>query len=208
MTGYQDYLIILSPSESVTAEVKKLKYSSSTIIGEYDGLFSKAHITVQPWMRKKPVWVAPLIPKLERDLQNLPPITLETDGFDVFDQQETATIYAKLVSTNATKAWFKALRRYFNTSAFEPHITIARSISKNNLDKLWPHFKGKEWKEQFRVDKLTILRRETIGYDKSYKIYKEIPFNSRLDFDILINSKLKVQHLLTNKVNSQQFNLF
>ena len=88
MTGYQDYLIILSPPEDVSEQVKRLKYSSSAVIGEYEGLFSKAHITIQPWMRKKPVWVGPLIPKLERDLQNLPTITLTIDGFDFFDHQE------------------------------------------------------------------------------------------------------------------------
>ncbi len=208
MTGYQDYLIILSPPEEVSEQVKRLKYSSSTVIGEYDGLFSKAHITVQPWMRKKPVWVGPLIPKLERDLQNLPPIALTIDGFDFFDHQDTFTIYAKLVSTPATKAWFKSLRKYFNTPPFEPHITIARSIGKENFNKLWPHFKNKEWKQDFKVDRLTILRRDHIGYNKSYKIYQEMPFNPRISFDDFTQLKLKAPHLLINKTSTQQFSLF
>jgi 2'-5' RNA ligase len=208
MTGYQDYLIILAPSAEVTQQVKKLKLSSAAVIGEYEGLFSKAHITVQPWMRKKPVWVGPLIPKLERDLQNLPPITLTIDGFDYFDQHETATIYAKLASTPQTKVWFKTLRRYFNTPPFEPHITIARSINKDNFNKLWPHFKNKQWRHEFKVDQLTILRREHIGYDKSYKIYKEMPFNPRINFDEFANLKLKTPLLTINKTSTQQFSLF
>ncbi|WP_259070266.1 2'-5' RNA ligase family protein [Mucilaginibacter sp. X4EP1] len=208
MTGYQDYLIILSPPDEVSEQVKRLKYSSSTVIGEYDSLFSKAHISIQPWMRKKPEWVTPLIPKLQRDLQNLPPITLNIDGFAYFDQQETATIYAKLVSTPATKAWFKSLRKYFNTPSFEPHITVARSISKDNFNKLWPYFNGRPWQQEFKVDRLTILCREHIGYQQRYKIYREMPFNPRISFDDFMQLKLKAPHLLTNWTNSQQFSLF
>lgn len=208
MTGYQDYLIILSPPDEVSEQVKRLKYSSSTVIGKYDSLFSKAHISIQPWMRKKPEWVAPLIPKLQRDLQNLPPISLSINGFAYFDQQETATIYAKLVSTPATKAWFKSLRKYFNTPPFEPHITIARSISKEKFNKLWPYFNGRQWQQEFKVERLTILCREHIGYHQRYKIYREMPFNPRISFDDFTQMKLKAPHLLINKASSQQFSLF
>jgi hypothetical protein len=69
MTAYQDYLIVLSPSESITDKVKNLKEFSHEKIGEFDSRYSKAHITIQSWPRKRPVWIEPLIPKLERDLQ-------------------------------------------------------------------------------------------------------------------------------------------
>ena len=81
MKSYQDYLIILSPPENIISYVKMLKEKSASIIGEFESKHSKAHLTLQAWPRKKPVWVEPLIPKLERDLQSLPPITLEINGF-------------------------------------------------------------------------------------------------------------------------------
>ena len=208
MTPYQDYLIVLSPSESVTNKVKNLKEFSHDKIGGFDSRYSKAHITIQSWPRKRPVWIEPLIPKLERDLQGLPPVILDINGFGVFDQQETKTIYARLTSTPQTKVWFKFLRKFFSTPPFEPHITIARSVPIDDFKKLWSHFKNHQWEEQFVVDKLTILRRETIGHDKSYKLFKEIPFNTRMDFYDFTNLKLKTPVLPINKVNALQTSLF
>jgi 2'-5' RNA ligase len=208
MTGYHDFLIVLSPSESIISSVKKLKDHSFGIVGEYDSHYSKGHITIQYWRRKKPVWVEPLIPKLERDLLTLSPIILDINGFDFFDHQDNPTIYAKLISTKLTEVWFKQLRKYFNTIKFEPHITIARSIPSEAFNKLWPYFKNLEWDERIKIDKLTILRRETIKHDKSYKVFKEIPFNSKLDFFDFAHSKLKAPVLTTKRVNSEQFSLF
>jgi len=209
MTGYHDYLIILTPPENVANHVRSLKDFGASIIGEYDSRFSKAHITVQPWPRKRPVWIEPLLPKLERDLQTLPPLVIDVNGFDFFDQQEQQTIYAKLVSTPQTKVWFKLLRKFFSTPPFEPHVTIARSISNDKFKMLWPYFKTQKWNGQMRIDSLTILRRETIGYDKSYKIFKQIPFNHRLDFNEFTQVKLKTpdKPLITVK-DKQQISLF
>lgn len=208
MTGYQDYLIVLSPPENIIGSVKKLKDFSFSKIGGYDSHYSKAHITIQPWPRKKPVWIEPLVPKLVRDLQTLPPITLNISGFAYFDQQDYKTIYAKLNSTPATKIWFNTLRRFFSNENSAPHITIARSLPNEGFDKLWPHFKNMPWNEQFKVDKLTILRREMIGHEKMYRVFKEIPFNNKLDLETFANSKLKAQFLSLNKVNTQQISLF
>jgi len=208
MTGYQDYLIVLSPPENIISRVKKLKDFSYNEIGEYESHYSKAHITVQPWPRKKPVWIEPLIPKLVRDLQTLPPVILDINGFGYFDHQDNPTIYAKLTSTPSTKIWFKSLRRFFAAENSEPHITITRSIPTDDFAKLWPQFKNLQWKEQFTVDKLTILRREMIGHDKIYKVFKEIPFNNKLDFHAFANAKLKAPLSALNKVNIQQISLF
>jgi 2'-5' RNA ligase len=208
MTGYHDYLIMLSPPDSIISGVKKLKDFSFSRIGEYQSRYSKAHITVQPWPRKKPVWIEPLIPKLVRDLQTLPPVILDINGFGFFDQQETATIYAKLTSTPLTKIWFKTLRRFFSNENSEPHITIARNLPKETFKELWPYFKNLQWNEQFKVDKLTILRREMIGHDKIYKVFKEIPFNKNLDFYAYTTARIKTPASLLNKVNMQQISLF
>ncbi len=208
MTGYQDYLAILSPPESICNYVKGLKNFSSEIIGEYKGQHSKAHISVQFLPRKKPVWIEPLMPKLERELQTLPPIDLEINGFAFFDQQEFQTIYARLNSTPATKLWFKLLRRFFNTPPFEPHITIARNIPHEDFKILWPRFKDQPFNARFRVNELTILRRETIGHNKTYMVYKEMPFNRRLDFDTFIRAKLKPPAPMINRSDEQQISLF
>ena len=208
MTNYQDYLIILCPPENICYYVKSLKNFSAEIIGEYASQHSKAHLSVQFLPRKKPVWIEPLMPKLERELQTLPPVELEINGFAFFDQQEFQTIYAKLNSTPATKLWFKLLRKFFNTPPFEPHITIARNIPNEDFKLLWPHFKDQPFNARFKVEMLTILRRETIGYNKHYLVYKEMPFNPRLDFDTFTRAKLKAPAPTLKQADMQQISLF
>jgi hypothetical protein len=208
MTNYQDYLVLLSPPENINSHIKSLKHFAGGIIGDFEGRHAKANIVVQPLPRKKPVWIEPLMPKLERELQTLPPVELQINGFAYFDQQEFQTIYAKLNSTPATKLWFKLLRRFFNTPPFEPHITLTRNIPHEDFKMLWPHFKDQPFNTGFKIDKLTILRRETIGYNKTYMIYKEMPFNHRLDFSAFTHAKLKTPVTVVSRADEQQISLF
>jgi 2'-5' RNA ligase len=208
MTGYYDYLIVLSPSENIINRVKKYKGFSFNQIGEYESLHSQAHITVQFWPRKKPLWVEPLIPKLERELQLLPVAAMDINGFAFFNQHTSKTIYAKLKWSQLNDVWFKQVARYFNKRSFEPHITIAKSLPDDAFSKLWPTFKNREWDEHFKINKLVILKRETIGYDRSYKVFKEIYFNNKLDFNAFASAKVKKPQLSGSKIGVQQISLF
>ncbi|MDB5006757.1 MAG: 2-5 ligase [Mucilaginibacter sp.] len=208
MTIYQDYLMVLSPPESIISTVKKLKEHTFNVIGAYESHYSTAHITVQYWPRKKPVWVEPLIPKLERDLQNLSSVILDINGFRYFNTADRYTIYANINSSPLTDIWFKQLRKYFTKHDAVPHITIAKNLSGAAFEKVWPYFKNRQWNEQFEIDRLTMLQREAIGHNKSYKKVKEIPFNSRYDFYVYANSKLKAPPIVARLHNEQQFSLF
>ncbi|HEY8928967.1 MAG TPA: 2'-5' RNA ligase family protein [Mucilaginibacter sp.] len=208
MTSYQDYLIVLTPSDSVCKRVRRFKDDSAAIVGDYDSRRSKAHISIQQWPRKKPVWIDTLMPKLERELLTLPPLTIGINGFDFFHHEENPTIYARLEQTPGTSVWFKHLKRFFSGGSFVPHITIARSLPAPAFKKLWPYISKQQWQEEFKIDKLTILCREMIGHDKSYRVYKELPFNRRLDFDTFVNSKLKTAGPIEKPVSTQQFSLF
>jgi len=208
MTGYQDYLIVLTPSESVCRRIKRIKEDSAAMVGNYDGRHSKAHISIQQWPRKKPMWIETLMPKLERELLTLPPLVTSVKGFDFFHHEENPTIYARLDKTAATDIWFKHLKRFFSGGVFVPHITVARSLPAPAFKRLWPYISKQDWQEEFKVDKLTILRREMIGHDKTYRVYKELPFNRRLDFNKFTESKLKVPEVVEKPANSLQFSLF
>jgi hypothetical protein len=208
MTHYQDYLVLLSPPENINAHIKSLKHFAGGIIGDFEGQHAKANIVVQPLPRKKPVWIEPLMPKLEREMQTLPPVELEINGFAYFDQQEFQTIYAKLNNTPATKLWFKLLRKFFNTPPFEPHITIARNIPNEDFKLLWPQFKDQPFNACFKVNQLTILRREAIGHNKTYMVYKEMPFNHRLDFTAFTKAKLKTPTPVIQRSDEHQISLF
>lgn len=66
MTHYHDYLALLSPPESIKSNIKTLKALITKVIGRYDSVYSKAHISIQPWARKSPFWIEPLMIKLQR----------------------------------------------------------------------------------------------------------------------------------------------
>jgi 2'-5' RNA ligase len=208
MTGYQDYLLVLSPPESINKKVKRFKNDSAAIIGDYEGHYSKGHISIQQWPRKKPVWIDAIIPKLERELLSLPPLIQNINGFDFFSHEDSPTIYASLEQTPQTTVWYKQLKRFFSGGSFVPHITIARSIPAPAFKKLWPYLTRQLWNEEFKIDKLTILRRDMIGPDRTYKVYKELSFNRRLDFNTYTNSKIKAPVPAPKTPNIQQFSLF
>jgi 2'-5' RNA ligase len=208
MTGYHDYLIVLSPSENVINSVKQLKNSSARVIGEYESRYSTAHITIRYCPRKNSSWIAPMTTKLIADLQKLPSVILNIEGFSSFKTQTNATIYAKLHSSPLTAVWFKLLGRFVNKNDIIPHITIAKNIPLKAYNKLWPYFEKLEWNEHLKIDQVTILRRETIGHDKSYKVFQQIPFNQTLDFYSFTNPKIKLPSVSPGKVCNEQFSLF
>jgi 2'-5' RNA ligase len=181
MKGYSDYLFILSPSDEIISKVRSLKRFCSGIVGGFESLHSKAHITVQPFPRKKPFWIDPVATTLEKEFSLIPSVTLQINGFRVFTNGDNSTIYARLNTTPVTGVWFKDVRRSLKLKKFEPHITIARSLTANQFKQLWPHFRNRDWNETFLVDRLTILQRETIDHDRNWKVFKEIPFRGNAD---------------------------
>lgn len=208
METYKDYLVILSPPQGIKNKVKKYKELSSKVIGKYESIYSKAHITVQPWPRKRRVWIDQMIPKIERELSLMPPLSLDVKGFNFFQGNDAPTIYAELQSTDLTKEWFKKLRKCLDAEPRIPHITITRTIAADAFKKLWPHFKNKRWNEHFEIHELIIPERETIGHDRNYKVFKRIPFNKNYTMESVVPLK-KADKQLTNKAaHDQQLTLF
>ncbi|CAN5524603.1 hypothetical protein BH09BAC6_BH09BAC6_28900 [soil metagenome] len=208
MTHYNDYLAILSPSENVKSKVKSLKALSAKVIGKYESVYSKAHISFQPWARKSPFWIEPLLVKLQRELTLLPPVELEIKGFNYFQSGDNFTIYAELESTPLTKEWFKKLTRCVGAKSSVPHITITRTIPHDAFKKLWPKFKKMEWRERFQVTGLTILKREMICHSRNWEQFTEIPFNKSYDMESIMPVKNQDEGMINKAANTQQLTLF
>ncbi len=181
MKGYSDYLFIFPPSESVIDNVRGMKHFCAGMIGNFDGLHSKAHITFQPFPRKKPFWIDPITARLEKEFSLIPPINLQMNGFGIFTNGDHNTIYGRLNLTPTAQEWFKDVRRSLKLKKFEPHITIAKSLTQQDFKRLWPHFCNRDWSDSFLIDRLTILQRETIGHDRHWHIFREIHFKGNPD---------------------------
>jgi len=208
MTGYKDYLIILSPPAAIHEQVKKFKQASARLIGNFEGMHGKAHITLKALRRQKPFWTEPLFMQLEKELSLIEPITLQINGFATFLPTDFTTIYAAIRSTPEMEDWFKRLWKCLNEKKAVPHITIARQIPNALAKKLWPKFKDRPWDDEFEIDKLIILHRETLGHSKNWSVFKEVKFRGNADYNYLMQVKKQKGKSIADDVDDGQISLF
>jgi 2'-5' RNA ligase len=210
MKGYVDYMIVLSPSESLGQQIEKHKSDAEQIAGANDGLHAQAHINIKAMPRRKPYMAEPEITGFKNNVRGLPPVTLTADGFDYFTHgDEYRTIYAKIRSTQQTSQWFKALKKAINLKEYlVPHIAIARNIHVTAHDKLWLHFKPIHWVEDFEIDRLTILQREALNNFANWENYLEMPFEARHLVGQALPKQTPPKPLSGNYTKSQQISLF
>jgi hypothetical protein len=187
MEAYKDYLIILTPPDAIAEQVKKFKQSSARLIGDFEGMHSMAHHKMKRLVRQKPFWTEHLFQRLEKELSLLEPVTLQLNGFATFLPTDYTTIYAAIKSAPPMEDWFKRLRKCINEKKSVPYITIARQVPNDEARKLWPKFKDRPWREEFEVKRLTILQRESYGYDKAWKLFNEIPFRGDPAWHVIVD---------------------
>lgn len=189
MEIYKDYLFILTLPEGITEQVKKFKQASQRLIGDYESMHSPGHISLKILHRQKPVWTEPLIEQMAKELSLIEPFTLQMNGFATFLPTDFTTIYAAIRSTPEMEDWFKRVRRCLNEKKAVPHITIARQVPNELAKKLWPKFKDLPWGDTFSVDRLTILHRETYGYERKWTRFKDIPFKGDPELNRYVDKK-------------------
>ena len=189
MEGYKDYLIILSPPKSIGEQVKKFKEASARLIGDFDSRYSKAHITLKSLRRQKPFWTEPLFGQMEKELSLIEPFTLQIDGFATFLPTDFTTIYAAIKSTPEMEDWFKRLRKTLNEKKSVPHITIAKQITNAQAKLLWPKFRNRLWDDEFEIDCVAILHRETFGTSKKWEKFKEIKLRGNPELNKWLDKK-------------------
>jgi len=181
MKNYADFMMVLSPNDNIKAQVQEHKQYAAKIIGNYESMHSIAHISIKNLSRQKAFVTEPVILASAKTLRTLPPITLTIDGFDYFNHGEDyKTIYAKLRTNHITTLWFKTLKKHLGIKEFMvPHITIARNIPVWAFDHLWPHFKSINWIENFTVNELTVLQRETFATFAKWDLFATLPFEAK-----------------------------
>lgn len=208
MEAYKDYMMILSPPARIAGQVKKFKLASERLIGEFEGMHSKAHISLKRLHRQKPFWTEPIFDQIEKELSLIEPFTLQINGFAHFLPTDFTTIYAAILSTPAMEDWFKRVRNCLNEKKAVPHITIARQVPNDRAKKLWPKFKDRAWNESFLVDRLTILQKETFGYDKAWKHFKDIQFRGDPVLNAYVDNKKLKEQERGKAVDENQISLF
>lgn len=204
MEPYRDYMILLSPPIHIAEKVKKYKQASRRLIGDFEGMHSKAHISMKKLLRQKPFWTEPHFDELEKQLSLIEPATLQLNGFATFLPTDYTTIYAAILSDPEMEDWFRRLRKCLNEKKAVPHITIARQVPNVQAKILWAKFKDRTWNEAFEVKYLTILYRGTYEHDRAWKHFRDIPFRGKPEWNILPEKKQDN----ASQVDENQISLF
>ncbi|WP_158557058.1 2'-5' RNA ligase family protein [Mucilaginibacter conchicola] len=166
------------PKES-DAQIKLFKRACKKHIGEFDSMDSRAHISFPSYpfdldSSKKVFNYTDYYQMVENHLKIMPPIELTITGFDFLKHGDLRTICAKLNLDPITMAWFNRITQIFKpTERINPHITIAKTISLESFNVLWPHFQKLEFTNTFHVRNITVLHKcsDETG---PFRFYREI----------------------------------
>lgn len=163
----QDYLLVITPSEEVVSEVRKLKDFAKKLIGYYHSFNSKAHITVNHHYDGKALFFDECVPTYRSMMGRIDAFEIKICGFDFFEHQGNYTIYAKVELSQNIKTTFSRFKKVFGADVPQtPHITIARSLSYNQYKLLWYYFKKQNFECSFYADEIVVLKTPTRRFHK------------------------------------------
>lgn len=180
--SYSDYMMIISPPAEVMEVIGKYKKATARLIGNFDGMYGKAHISVSNQHRQMPNIMLQKLDCYQRPINRLNPVKLYVNGFSFFKHGNTgATIYAKIELNPEVNNWFNHLKKIFGDKKKDavPHITVAKNIPVEQFRVLWPKFADKQYRYEFTPQCLTVLSRPMIGgRDKYWTPVRELYFNN------------------------------
>jgi 2'-5' RNA ligase len=207
MRMYEDYLMLLSPPETVKQEIARYKKASAKLIGDFKSMDSPAHISIMHMERQKPFMEDRSMQMMESSLAALPPVLLHVDGFNYFPHlHNKMTIYAHIRSTPSVEQWFRHLKAVLKIKkTLLPHITIARNIPEDDFNILWPNFRQRHMVEPFWINELKVKKRETFGYSPKWEDFKTFRFKNPVGFEHQMGTLIK-KHIQPG--NQNQINLF
>ncbi|GAB3931754.1 2'-5' RNA ligase family protein [Mucilaginibacter myungsuensis] len=183
METYTDYLMLLELPKNLMYDIGRYKRASARVIGNFPGLDSAAHISLNHRHRCKPNIERHGISQIGEKLAMITPMQLQVYNFKYFTHGDTGyTIYACIVMNEQTQRWFKAVQNSLGMvqKITIPHITIVKNISPEKFQLLWPKFAQSKFSSGFIADKLTVLERETYVQQSRWKRYKDFKFGEKL----------------------------
>ncbi|EHQ28743.1 2'-5' RNA ligase family protein [Mucilaginibacter paludis] len=179
---YSDYMMLISPPPEVIEGISKYKKASARLIGDFEGMYGKAHISLTSQYRQIPGLMMQKLDAYRKPVSSLNPVQLHINGFSFFKHGDTsATIYAKIELNAEVANWFIHLKRIFGdkNKTSIPHITVVKNIPVELFKTLWPKFTDQRYRYDFIPQSITILSRPMIGGREHYWTpFKELYFNN------------------------------
>ncbi|HEY8513037.1 MAG TPA: RNA 2',3'-cyclic phosphodiesterase [Cyclobacteriaceae bacterium] len=181
----QQYFIAIIPPSPVYEEALKLKEYFRDTYNSKASLNSPPHVTLHMPFRMKEKKEAELIEKLARFAEDRQSFHLTLRNFSCFSPK---VIFIDVETNPELHALQQELHRYCRTELnlynatykeqpFYPHLTLAfRDLKKPNFEKAWQEFRDKEYRADFAVDTITLLKHT----GKLWKPFKNFPLATRI----------------------------
>lgn len=164
-------------------DIDRYKRASARVIGNFEGMNSPAHISLNQQHRCKPFIAQHGLSQMAEKLGHITPLELHIHNFKYFTHgPNSMTIYACIVINDRSERWFRALRdsmRVVNKT-YVPHITIVKTITAEQFRKLWPKFQQCNFQSSFVADRLIILEKDTHDPQSRWQKYREFKFGHKL----------------------------
>jgi 2'-5' RNA ligase len=183
------YFVAIIPPAPVHEEALAIQKSLKDLYNSKAALNSPPHITLHmPFL-----WKAPkekqLIEKLGDFASRYDPIKLCLDNFSSFPPR---VIFINVTESDALNRMQKDLHRFFKTELnifnanykeqpFHPHLTLAfRDLKKASYQEAWREFAKKQFKAEFMMDKIALLKHN----GKTWDVLKEFTLESSYSTDV------------------------
>ena len=175
-----EYLLILSPDESVWEKVMEEKKQFAEKYECSSCLYAKPHITLVKFTQY-PVFEPRILQKMRQYAHTLTPIDISLNGFGSFPSH---TIYINITTKNEIIETVKGMRDFQSVLKMdkdhkphfitEPHITLARKLQVWQYEKGWLEWQQRHFSAKFRVNKMTLLKRRSES--NGYRVVEGFPF--------------------------------
>jgi 2'-5' RNA ligase len=182
-----EYFFLISPPYPIRQIVKGFKHKMHHEIGLSDfNMLSVPHISLllNPEIERHD---KDIIERGHKALMKAGNFRVNIDGPDFFTHSETNSVFLKVRNSDPLQKMFNALHKEFDhffpeelETDFNPHLTIARSIPRDNFNKISYSLNEYDLKTEFTCHTITLLVREvsTFGkkvlkgkYEKIYDYY-------------------------------------
>lgn len=163
------YLVVISPPEQIKSDVAKIKRELNTVvnIGEKNQ-HSIAHIT--------------LVDKLTDDsnftetiaqlIASQKPFPIKINGWKIFDHRHSVTLYLDVENSEL----ILPLMRFMKSSSKSPHISLAKRIPHETLEKLSAYLQDFTYTNEWMCSEVVVLRKLVEDKDQTYKESFRISF--------------------------------
>lgn len=172
LTELQDYFVLISPTDEIKAETKKLKNKLYKIIGrKTENEYSVAHISL---FKTKYEIDNHILEKLKKALADVKPFTISTNEVDVFSHGTTKkTLYLKIENPKPIQALFETIGEEFKfKKEILPHLTIEQNLPIADFEKIENDLTAFNYKSEWTCDRITVLKMNP--KKGNYKVIEEI----------------------------------